>query len=72
MALKVNGQVLDETICIFRENPFQKNADVTCIASLCQDHPFEARNRFSKIFANLSRKLVKAKPVLLCSGLSVF
>ncbi|PSD37281.1 IucA/IucC family protein [Acinetobacter radioresistens] len=56
MALKVNGQVLDETICILRENPFQENANVTCIASLCQDHPFEARNRFSEIFANLSRK----------------
>jgi len=56
MALKVNGQVLDETICILRENPFQENANVTCIASLCQAHPFDARNRFSEIFANLSRK----------------
>jgi len=56
IALNVNGQVLDETICILRENPFQQNADVTCIASLCQDHPFEAKNRFSEIFANLSRK----------------
>lgn len=56
IALKVNGQVLDETICILRENPFPHNADVSCIASLCQDHPLQAKNRFSEIFANLSQQ----------------
>lgn len=56
IALKVNGQVLDETICILRENPFPQNADVSCIASLCQDHPLQAKNRFSEIFANLSQQ----------------
>lgn len=56
IALKVNGQVLDETICILRENPFPQNADVSCIASLCQDHPLQAKNRFSEIFADLSQQ----------------
>ena len=39
-----------------RENPFKPSDDVTCIASLCQDHPFEAKNRFSKIFAHISQQ----------------
>lgn len=56
IALKVNGQVVDETICILRENPFQQNDDVTCIASLCQDHPFKPENRFSEIFSTLSQQ----------------
>ena len=56
IALKVNGQVMDETICILRENPFKHSDDVTCIASLCQDHPFESKNRFSQIFAEVSKQ----------------
>lgn len=56
IALKVNGQVLDETICILRENPFKQKDDVTCIASLCQDHPFEFKNRFSEIFTTISQQ----------------
>lgn len=61
IALKVNGQVLDETICILRENPFKPSDDVTCIASLCQDHPFEAKNRFSKIFAHISQQTTQSQ-----------
>lgn len=56
IALKVNGQVLDETICILRENPFKPSDDVTCIASLCQDHPLESKNRFNEIFAYISQQ----------------
>ena len=56
IALKFDGQVLDETICILRENPFKVSDDVTCIASLCQDHPVLAKNRFSEIFADISKQ----------------
>ncbi len=61
IALKVDGQVLDESICILRENPFRVDDDVTCIASLCQDHPFKSKNRFSEIFDNIANQTGKTQ-----------
>lgn len=56
IALKIDDQVINETICIFREQPFNKNQQVACIASLCQDHPSESLNRFNAIFEQIARK----------------
>ncbi|MBU3845613.1 MAG: siderophore biosynthesis protein [Candidatus Acinetobacter avistercoris] len=55
IALKIDDQVVNETICIFREQPFDKEQQVTCIASLCQDHPAENLNRFNAIFENIQQ-----------------
>ncbi len=45
-----DGEIIDETICIVRDQPFTPEQQVTCIASLCQDHPLEERNRFNALF----------------------
>lgn len=55
IAIKVDDQVVNETICIFREQPFDKDQQVTCIASLCQDHPSKNLNRFNAIFENIQQ-----------------
>lgn len=55
IALKIDDEVVNETICIFREQPFDKEQQVTCIASLCQDHPAENLNRFNAIFENIQQ-----------------
>ena len=72
IALKVNGQVLDETICILRENPFPQNADVSCVASLCQDHPLQVKNRFSEIFANLAQQTGQSQSYIALQWFSRF
>lgn len=56
IAISINGDVIDESICILRENPFRTQDDVTCIASLCQDHPMQEKNRFNEIFASISAR----------------
>lgn len=61
IALQFEGQVIDESICILRENPFKLEEDVTCIASLCQEHPFTAKNRFNEIFAEIATRTGKAR-----------
>ena len=55
MALKIDDNIVNETICIFREQPFSKNQQVTCIASLCQDHPTQNLNRFNLLFQQISQ-----------------
>ena len=53
-ALKIDGNIVNETICIFRDQPFNKHQQVTCIASLCQDHPSKNLNRFDHLFENIA------------------
>lgn len=55
MALQIDGDVVNESICIFRDQPFGSQQQVTCIASLCQDHPGKALNRFNALFANIAK-----------------
>ena len=54
IALQVNDEIIDETICIVRDQPFIPEQQVTCIASLCQDHPVEERNRFNTLFDQIA------------------
>lgn len=56
IALKVDGNVIDETICILRDNPFTKNIQVTNLASLCQDHPTRLTNRFDTLFRSIAKR----------------
>lgn len=54
IALKINDEIINETICIFREQPFTPQQQVTCIASLCQDHPTQPLNRFNRLFTEIA------------------
>ena len=54
IALQLDGEIIDETICIVRDQPFIPEQQVTCIASLCQDHPLEERNRFNALFDQIA------------------
>ena len=54
IALQLDGEIIDETICIVRDQPFSPEQQVTCIASLCQDHPVEERNRFNALFDQIA------------------
>lgn len=54
IALQVNDEIIDETICIVRDQPFTPEQQVTCIASLCQDHPVEERNRYNALFDQIA------------------
>lgn len=54
IALQLDGEIIDETICIVRDQPFIPAQQVTCIASLCQDHPVEERNRFNALFDQIA------------------
>lgn len=55
IALNIDGQMINETICIFREQPFNQHQQITCIASLCQDHPNQNLNRFNTIFEHIGQ-----------------
>ena len=54
IALQLDGEIIDETICIVRDQPFTPEQQVTCIASLCQDHPVEERNRYNALFDQIA------------------
>ena len=54
IALQLDDEIIDETICIVRDQPFIPEQQVTCIASLCQDHPVEERNRFNTLFDQIA------------------
>jgi siderophore synthetase component len=54
IALQLDGEIIDETICIVRDQPFTPEQQATCIASLCQDHPVEERNRFNALFDQIA------------------
>lgn len=53
MALKIEGQVVNETLCIFREQPFSETQQISCIASLCADHLTQPINRFNTLFSHI-------------------
>lgn len=55
MALKIEDEVLNESICIFRDQPFHPQQQVSCIASLCQDHPEKNLNRFNVLFSKIAK-----------------
>ncbi|WP_026470230.1 IucA/IucC family protein [Alkanindiges illinoisensis] len=54
IALHWQGKVVNETICILRDNPFDEHVQVSCMASLCQDHPIKPENRLQQIIATLA------------------
>ncbi|WP_410211760.1 IucA/IucC family protein [Aquirhabdus sp.] len=54
IALTWQGSVVSETICILRDNPFATQAQVTCMATLTQDHPLKAENRLTHILQALA------------------
>lgn len=54
IAVSIDGKILNETICIFRDQPFKQKQQITCIASLCQDHPDQHSNRFNALFARIA------------------
>lgn len=56
IALKVNGKIVNESICILRDNPFTKETQVTNLASLCQDHPTRVTNRFDTLFKRIHKR----------------
>ena len=59
IALNINDHMMNETICIFRDQPFQPAQQVSCIASLCQDHPTQALNRFNSLFAMIKNNALQ-------------
>ena len=54
IALRWQGKVVNETICILRDNPFDEDVQVSCMASLCQDHPIKLENRLQQIISALA------------------
>ncbi|MDN5416742.1 MAG: siderophore biosynthesis protein [Acinetobacter sp.] len=54
-ALIIDGTIVNETICIFRDQPFDRHQQVSCIASLCQDHPAKNLNRFDHLFEQIAQ-----------------
>ncbi|MEF9994306.1 MAG: IucA/IucC family protein, partial [Acinetobacter sp.] len=56
IALQIDDEVVNESICIFRDQPFHPQQQVTCIASLCQDHPNKSLNRFNALFAKIAKE----------------
>ncbi|WP_227429410.1 IucA/IucC family protein [Psychrobacter sp. I-STPA6b] len=55
IALRLNGTIIDESICILRDNPFNSKDQVTNLASLCQDHPTRVTNRFDTLFQSIHK-----------------
>ncbi|QJD58248.1 siderophore biosynthesis protein [Pseudomonas sp. gcc21] len=56
LGIKLNGQLVSESICILRENPFTAYQQITCMASLCQDHPLTGRGRLHSILSALVQR----------------
>ncbi|PZQ66356.1 MAG: siderophore biosynthesis protein, partial [Escherichia coli] len=56
IALRLDDEIINESICIFREQPFNRNDQITCIASLCKDHPTKPLNRFNALFDKISQQ----------------
>lgn len=55
-ALQINGKIIDETICILRDNPFTESMQVTNLASLSQDHPTRLTNRLATLFQSIHQR----------------
>ncbi|STY93970.1 IucA/IucC family protein [Moraxella bovis] len=49
----VDGKIINETICIIRNNPFNEEDNITNLATLCQDHPSQKKNRLYHIIKNI-------------------
>ncbi len=56
IALRVDGKIIDETICILRDNPFTESMQVTNLASLSQDHPTRLTNRLATLFKSIHKR----------------
>ncbi len=56
IALQINGKIIDETICILRDNPFTESMQVTNLASLSQDHPTRLTNRLATLFQSIHKR----------------
>lgn len=56
IALRVDGKIIDETICILRDNPFTEDTQVTNLASLSQDHPTRLTNRLETLFKSIHKR----------------
>ncbi|AME02583.1 hypothetical protein A9Z64_05300 [Moraxella osloensis] len=56
IGLKIDDDIIHETICIFRHNPFNQSDNVTNLATLCQDHPLNQANRFSHLFEAIAQQ----------------
>lgn len=56
IAVQLDGQVINETICILRDNPFVQGQQVSCMAALCQDQPDQPRNRLNAILSALAQR----------------
>lgn len=56
IALQINGKIIDETICILRDNPFTESMQVTNLASLSQDHPTRLTNRLATLFQSIHQR----------------
>jgi siderophore synthetase component len=61
IALQYQGEIINETICILRDNPFGLHEQVSCMASLCQDHPLQPENRLTHIIKSLTETTQKRK-----------
>jgi siderophore synthetase component len=59
IALQYQGEIINETICILRDNPFGLHEQVSCMASLCQDHPLQPENRLTHIIKSLTETTQK-------------
>lgn len=62
IALKVDGTIVNETICILRDNPFDAESAVTNLASLSQDHPMRLTNRFTTLFKAIHKRTNEPLP----------
>lgn len=56
IALKVDGKIVNESICILRDNVFTQDMNVTNLASLTQDHPTRLTNRFDTLFKSIHKR----------------
>ncbi|MFB2587663.1 MULTISPECIES: IucA/IucC family protein [unclassified Acinetobacter] len=56
MGLVIDGEIVNESIAIVRHYPFQNSDNVSNLATLCQDHPYDGCNRFSYLFQNIAQQ----------------
>lgn len=62
IALTIDGSIVDETICILRDNPFDAKSSITNLASLSQDHPMRLTNRFATLFEAIHKRTSEPLP----------
>lgn len=51
-----DGEIINESICIIRKNPFNNSHNVTNLATLCQDHPYQKQSRLHNIIKEIHKK----------------